>query len=130
MGGWHSGRQDWRFDGRGNWWVPLLVFAGFIILISQLGWWWLWFPIVFFILPTMFGRMAHHRPWRHDGHTRGWAREWRGWSMCGGDEMMKRKHGFDGDKPKRHGTYIYREDGEVLEVRDAPEKPKRHDDYV
>jgi hypothetical protein len=126
MGGWHSERQDWKFDGRVHWWIPLLVIGGFIMLVSHFGGWLLWLPVLFFILPAMFGRMGHHRGWQHRGQMHGWGREWRGWGMCGGDgEPMKRKHGFDGEKPKHRGMYIYREDGEVLEVRDAPEKPKR-----
>lgn len=124
MHGWRSERQDWKFDGRGNWWVPLLMFGGFIWLVSTFGWWWLWFPFFFFVLPAMFGG------WSGRHGARGWAREGRGWSMCGSDDTsMKRKHEFDGEKPKRDGMYVYREDGEVLEVRDAPEKPKR-DEYV
>lgn len=131
MHGWQSGRQEWKFDGRRHWWIAMLAIGGFIMLVSKIGWWWLWLPFIFFfVMPALSGGWQRGG-WQRGGH---WTREWHGrhegsrWSMCGG-EMPKRKHDMDDEKPKHHDVRLYRADGEVLKVTDAPEKPKR-DEYV
>ncbi len=130
MRGWHSGRQSWQFGGRDNWWVPLLVIGSAILLFSKLGWSWWWLLFFWWVIPAMFGGWSHSRGGQPG--TRDWARGWSRWGMCGGtdDEQTKHKYNFSGDKPKRDDVYLYRENGDVLEVRDAPEKPKRSDEYV
>jgi hypothetical protein len=120
-----QGERKWKQEFEGNWWIwPLIAFGAFM-LIAQSGWWWLLF--FWWVVPMFFGGWSHHGR----SHMRErWAGRWaeRG-APCGGmfgdDAPHKRKHGMDDEKPKRDAVYIYREDGEVLKVTDAPDKPKR-----
>jgi hypothetical protein len=77
-----------------------------LLLIAVLG----------LVIPAILNQGAQRRA--YDGG-------WDGDPLDGG----KPKNDFD-DKPKRTDDYLYRDDGEVLEVVDPPQEPVYRDDYT
>jgi hypothetical protein len=116
--GWYSFGNGPRSSG--CFFLPFLLvcgapflFSGFnsrfllpLLLIAVLG----------LVIPAILNQSAQRRA--YDG---GWNGE-----PFDGD---KPKNDFD-DKPKRTDDYLYRDDGEVLEVVDAPQEPVYRDDYT
>jgi hypothetical protein len=114
--GWYSFGNGRRSSG--CFFLPFLCFCGSLfwftgfnsrsllplILIALLG----------LIIPAILNQGARRQSYAED---------WNG-DLIDGE---KPKRNFD-EKPKRTGEYLYRDDGEVLEVVDPPQEPVRRDD--
>ena len=114
MRGWNDNHHDWKYGRQPYAWAWLLIAGGvFLLLLLRSGWSWWWLLMFWWVLPAVFGGWG----WRHRGHRA---------QSCSPDAPEKAKRGHDefaSEKPKRGDVYIYREDGEMIEVIDAPEKP-------
>jgi hypothetical protein len=113
MRGWNYNHHGWKYGRQPYAWVWLLIAGGVFLLLLRSGWSWWWLFMFWWVLPAVFGGWG----WRHPDHRS---------QSCNPDAAEKakrRQDEFATEKPKREDVYIYREDGEVIEVTDAPEKP-------
>jgi hypothetical protein len=110
MRGWHGNNGGWGgwSNRRENWWIPLVVMGIAILLFSRLGWSWWWLFAFWWIVPAMMGS----------------------WGNDTADGEKRKRELPDDDKAKRDTVYVYSENGERLDVIDAPEKPKRDTDKI
>jgi hypothetical protein len=143
----HHGHSYARHSSGKSWlWMAIGIVAGFFVLSflfrSGIAFWLLF---LFFVMPMTFklihrfnGGRDNRRARGFEGYKESMKRNWDSYAEGEKPKRYTPNSGYrmetdaDSDeKPKNRPTYVVGDDGELVEFKDDPRKPKNdHIDYV